>query len=258
MTCQRFAFVALASVLALATYGSASAADLTGTWAISPAASAGKFYFDLTIDDPAGHSHSRSGSDYTPSAIGLTQQQLAASGRHVRFTIARDAGSFACDGWIADGRGGGTVTFAPSADYIAKMNARGYDPSLEQLASAATVDLSNAFVDGLAQTGIEKPSFEDLIAMRALNADPAYVDDLHSVGINVNTAREIISLKALNVDLAYVKTLASVGYTNLSSHQLVELRALRIDAAFVRKVQAHGIAHPTVEDLVRLKSLDVL
>lgn len=255
---ERFIVAAFVSAVAVATCAAARASDLTGTWAISPAAAAGKLYFDLTIDDPSGRSHNRSGSDYTASALGLTAQQLGGSGHHLTFTIARDAGSFACDGWVANARGGGTVTFTPSADYIAKMNSRGYDPSLEQLASAATVDLSNAFVDGLAQAGIEKPSFEDLIAMRALNADPAYVNGLHSAGVNVNAAREIISLRALNVDAAYVRALAAVGYTNLSSHQLIEMRALKIDAAFVRKVQAHGIAHPTVEDLVRLKSMDVL
>lgn len=243
---------------ALATYGAAAAADLNGTWAVTPAATGGKVYFDLTIEDSNGHGHSRSGSDYAPSALGLTPQQLAGPGHHLTFTIARDAGSFACDGWVAGGRGGGAVKFTPSADYIAKMNARGYDPTDDQIASAATVDLSNAFVDGLAEAGLEKPSFENLIAMRALNVDAAYVNDLHSVGINVNTAHDLIELKALDVTAAYVKTLAALGYSDLSSHQLVELRALRIDADFVRKVQAHGIAHPSVQDLIRLKSMGVI
>jgi hypothetical protein len=255
---SRLATFAFAGALASFAYGAAAAADLGGTWAITPAAADGKFYFDLTIQDPNGHERSHSGNDYALASLGLTQQQLAGSGHHVAFTISRDAGSFACEGWIANGRGGGTVTFTPSANYIVKMNGRGYDPSLEQLASAATVDLSNAFVDGLAAAGIERPSFEDLIAMRALNAGPEYVNGLHSAGIDVVTAREIISLKALNVDAPYVKSLAAVGYTNLSSHQLVEMRALKIDADFVRKVKARGIAHPTVEDLVRLKSMDAI
>lgn len=236
----------------------AAVSVLNGTWAMTPAAADGKIYFDLTIEDSSGHGHSRSGSDYTPSALGLTARQLAGPGHRITFTVARDAGSFACDGWVADGRGGGSVTFTPSADYIAKMNARGYNPTDEQIASAATVDVSNAFVDGLAATGVEKPSFQDLIAMRALNVDAAYVNDLRSVGIDDSTPRGLIELKALDVTAAYVKTLVAVGYTGLSSHQLVQLRALRIDAAFVRKVQAHGIAHPTVEDLIRLKSMDVI
>lgn len=250
--------LALTIAFVLAGHSTAAAANLTGTWSVTPAAVSGKFFFELTIADPQGHDHSRSGSDYAPSSIGLTPQQLSGSGHHVAFTIARDAGSFACDGWVANGRGGGSVTFAPSAAFISKMNARGYDPTDDQIASAAIVDVSNAYIDGLASAGVEKPSFDDLISLRALRVDGSYVNDLHAVGINVTAPSELIQLKALQVDAAYVKTLAAVGYTNLSSRQLVQLRALKIDAAFVRKVQAHGIAHPTVEDLVRLKSLNVI
>lgn len=255
---KRFITVALAPMLALATYYSAAAADLTGTWAVTPAATTGKIYFEMTVGDTNGHDHSRSGSDYTPAAVGLTSQQLSGPGHHITFTIARDAGSFACDGWVADGRGGGSVTFTPSADFIKKMNARGYDPTDDQIASAATVDLTNAFIDGLASAGVEKPSFHDLIAMRALNVDGPYVTDLHSVGINVTGPHDLIELRALKVDAAYVKTIAALGYSDLSSHQLVQMRAMQIDAAYIRKVQAHGIAHPTVEELIRLKAMNVI
>jgi hypothetical protein len=255
---NKLAVVAVTIGLALSASGAATAANLAGTWSVTPAASSGKFFFELTIEDPKGRDHSRSGSDYTAGSIGLAPQQLSGPGHHLAFTIARDAGSFACDGWVANGRGGGSVTFIPSAVFISKMNGRGYDPTDEQIASAAIVDVSNAYIDGLASSGVDRPSFEDLIAMRALKVDGGYVNDLHSVGINVTAARELIELKALDVDAAYVKTLAAVGYSNLSTKQLVQLRALKIDAAFVRKVQAHGIAHPSVDDLVRLKSLNVL
>jgi hypothetical protein len=255
---KRPTVLALTIALALATHSAATAANSTGTWSVTPAATAGKFYFELTIEGPNGHDHSRSGSDYTPGSIGLTSQQLWGAGHHVAFTIARDAGSFACEGWVANGRGGGSVTFAPSAAFISKLNALGYDPTDEQIASAAIVDVSSSYIDGLASAGVDKPSFDDLLAMRALRVDGGYVSDLHSVGINVTAPRELIELKALEVNAAYVRSLAAIGYTNLSSNQLVRLRALKIDAAFVRKVQAHGIAHPTVEDLVRLKSLNVI
>lgn len=253
---KALASLALTAAVALAVNSAAAAANLTGTWSVTPAAAAGKFYFELTIEDPKGHDHS--GWDDAPSSLGLSSQQLSGAGHHVAFTIARDAGSFACDGWVANGRGGGSATFAPSATFVAKMNGRGYDPTDDQIASAAIVDVSNAFIDGLASAGVDKPSFDDLIAMRALRIDGGYVNDLHSVGINVTAPRELIELKALQVDAAYVRSLAALGYTNLSSKQLVQLRALRIDAAFVRKVQAHGIAHPSVDDLVRLKSLNVI
>lgn len=255
---KALASLALTSALALAVNGAAAAANSAGNWSVTPAAAPGMYYFELTVEDPDGHDHSRSGSDYAPSSIGLTAQQLSGAGHHVAFTIARDAGTFACDGWVANGRGGGSVTFVPSAAFISSMNARGYDPTDGQIVSAAIVDVSNAYIDGLVSAGVEKPAFEDLIAMRALKVDGRYVSDLHSAGIDVTAPRELIQLKALEVDAAYVKALAAVGYTNLSSRQLVQLRALKIDAAFVRRVQAHGIAHPTVEDLVRLKSLNVI
>lgn len=259
MSDKRFLAIALALVLAAFAYRAAAAADLTGTWAISPAAAAGKIYFDLTIEDPQrGHTHSNNGSDFSPSDLGLTPQQLGGSGHHVSFTISRDAGTFACDGWVANGRGGGSATFTPSSNYVSKMNARGYDPSSDQVVSAAMLDLSLAYMDGITAAGVEKPSFDDLIAMRALRVDGPYIAGLHSAGLDVTKARQLIELKALNVDAAFVKSFAAIGYSGLSSRQLVELRALKIDADYVRRVKAHGIAHPTVEDLVRLKSLNVI
>jgi len=250
--------IVLAPLLLLATHSRGVAAGLNGTWAITPAAESGKFYLDLTIEDLDGHGHSRGGENYTPASIGLAPAQLAGSGHRIAFTIARDAGSFACEGWIDNGRGGGSATFTPSAGFISSMNLRGYDLSLNQLASAATVDLTVPFIDGVVASGIPKPSFEELISMRALGIDAAYIAALRSVGITAGSARELIELKALKVDANYVKTLAAVGYSNLSPRQLVQLRALKIDADFVRRVKAHGLSHPSVEDLIRLKSMDVI
>ncbi|HTW85567.1 MAG TPA: hypothetical protein VMD91_15965 [Candidatus Sulfotelmatobacter sp.] len=136
---------------------------------------------------------------YAPADLGLSLHELDAPGHHVTFTINRDAGRFACDGWVGGGSGAGTFTFTPNPGYLDALRQRGLaPPSDERLFSAASLDLSLAYVD----------------AMRA--ALPAV--DFH----------DLITLRAMRIDTDYIRLAEAHGFHNLSAAELIRARALRI------------------------------
>ena len=260
-------------------------AAINGTWAISPSSVPGDVHLELRIDD-VEHQGSSS-HDVSASSLRLSQQQLH-SGHHVKFSIVRDAGTFACEGTLLGGKGGGAMTFEPSASYEHAMNDRGYDLSGDQQATAGMLDLSLSYVDSIADAGFPHLPFEklvafralgidesyarsmrrlfgedgvdaeQLIALRALGVDDRYVDDLRAAGSTVSNPRQAVQLRAMHVDAAYVRDLANAGYPHLSPNELVQLRALDIDAAYVERVKAHGFPHPTIDELVRMKALKII
>lgn len=274
-------------LLVAAATAPAFSASTAGTWTIGPSDNANRVRFEIRIHAP--NYNDSSTTDVDLAALGLSNEQLQSSGQHVSFTLARDAGSFDCDGWIARGSGGGNFTFNPNAEFVTKMRALGYDDiTAEQQVTAAIVDLTSAYAQGIAAAGYPHLPFQKLVAFRALQIDdayvrsmraafgsadigaetmislkalrvtPDYVSQLRNAGLVVSSPRSVISLAALRVDLAYVNGLASAGYSHLTSEQIVQLRAMHIDNAYIEKVRAHGFAHPSIEELVRLKALNVI
>lgn len=284
---SRFAIV-LAGALALLA-AAASLPSMSGTWSLEPAATAGKVNIQLRSTDQSGKEDIQSSFDVSTQDLGLAAVQLASQRGDVAFTWAREAGSFACKGWLSEGKGGGTFVFTPSSEYLAKMHAAGYDLATprDQMI-AAILDINTGYVAAIAAAGYPRLPFQKLIAFRALKIDdvyvramraafgsaglgpeqiislqalrvtPEYIADMRAAGVAIDTSQDAIRMRALKVDAAYVRSMAAVGFTHLSSDELVRLRALGIDATYVKRVQAHGFANPTVDQLVRLKAMNVI
>jgi hypothetical protein len=285
----RLCSIALALITALAAQTAMAQSTAAGTWSIEPSDTAGKVRFDVRTDGSGEGYHNESSSDVETQSLGLSSQQLSSGGNHVTFTLAREAGSFACEGWISNGKGGGTYVFTASSTYLSKMHDLGYDDiSARKQMTAAMIDLTTGYVDSIAKAGYPHLPFDKLVAFRALKIDETfvrsmrslfgnsgvdseqivalralgvtgtYVEQMRAAGFAVPTARDAVQLRALHVDSAYVRELAAAGYSHLSSEQLIQLRALHIDAAYIKRVQAHGFPNPTVEQLVRLKAMNVI
>ncbi|HTU82107.1 MAG TPA: hypothetical protein VMF61_08260 [Candidatus Acidoferrales bacterium] len=278
--------VALALAVSTALPAAAQSA-LPGNWTLSSGESPDRVRLTIRVD-AAPSDHSGSSADVDPGVLGLSQAQLGSGGERAHFTLAREAGSFVCDGWIGHGEGGGTLIFTPSSAYRAAMASLGYDLTPEQQASAATVDVTTAYTKQIESTGFEHLPIGQLLAFRALGIDEAYVrslrsefpgtgidagnaismralhvtagyvDGLRAAGVGVASPANAVALKALRVDLDYVRALAAAGYPHLTADQLLQLRALHIDAAYVARVRAHGIKQPSVEELVRLKAMGLI
>jgi hypothetical protein len=285
MKLARSAF-ALVLACALTVVAALAQTSASGTWSLQPSSQPGRVDFETRFDD-GEHSHDNNVT-VDVSALGLTQAQLTSGGNHVGFVISREAGDFRCDGWIANGKGGGTVVFTPNAAFHSAMSALGYDLTFDQQLTAAMLNLTTEYTRSIADAGYPHLPYEslvsfdalgvdagyvrtmrglfpgtdmppnDIVSLRALKVTGAYVSGLRNAGFTVATPREAVSLMALKVDLAYVKELADVGYTHLTARQLVTMRAMHIDAAYIKRVLAHGIKSPSVDDLVRLKAMGVI
>jgi hypothetical protein len=249
--------LAIAGALLLAVAaGSAPACaqdTVVGTWSIIEQASTTPMRVELRLETD----HDSNSTDrVTYAEVGFSPQDLAAPGHHVTFTMTRDAGRLLCDGWAGDGRGAGSFTFVPSASYQAELQRRGYDTLLprKQL-SAALVDLSLAYIDGIRAT-YPHIEFSKLIAFRALGVDADYVRTMQT-RLGPTDADQMISLRALGVTTAYLDEMKQLGFPITRARDAVELRAVGVDADFVRKVEAHGFHNLSIDQLVRARSLGV-
>lgn len=255
---------ALAILLALivpAIGGVASASSaVTGTWSLEPSATPGAVHFSIRTEDADGESHVSSSFSTTLAELGLSDAQLRSPGIHVTFTLSREAGSIACDGWIANGKGGGPFTFTPNPAYASAMRSLGAGSLTPQnQLVGAVLDISTAYVRSMAAAGYPDLSFANLTAFRALKIDAAYARAMRGAfGSNGLPASQLTPLKALDVSPEYLASMQSVGVPIASAEEAIRLRALHIDGAYVKRVEAHGFAHPTVDQLVRLKALNVI
>ena len=255
---RSIAILVACAVFAVALTHAAAADTITGTWKIT-ANDAGTVQFDLRSTSSDGRHDNEEGDSVTLASLGLTQAQFSGASGPVSFTLAHEAGNIVCRGTLGDSWGAGTFAFSPSPAYASAMASRGSAVGSDrQQMVGAMLDISVAYVDGLAKAGFGQVPFKDLISMRALKVTPEYVADMKSAGVVFSAARQTVEARALNVTPVYVREMASVGYPNLDVRQLVELRALDIDAAYVRKVQAHGFQHLTIQKLVEAKAMDVI
>lgn len=250
--------VLAAALFALVLSTFALAEDLSnGTWTIQPARQ-GNIELELRSEGSGDEEHISAGSYSSPQEIGLQPGDLNSPSHSVHFTIRRDAGTLDFTGTVGDGVGAGHYTYAPNAAYADGVAKRGYDrPTARQQLVATTLDISNAYIDGIIATGVRPSSFAKLIAFRALRVTPQGIRDLRQQ-FGALDEESVITFTALHIDTAYIKELAAAGYTNLSSHEVTELKALHVDGAYIRRVQAHGYKHPTVQQLVELKALKII
>lgn len=287
---SRFAIAVAAALLLLGTIPvAAQPAPISGTWSLESADTPGKVNVEFHSPDRDGKESVHSSFDVSAQDLGISAPELASPGNDVAFTWVREAGSFACKGWLSRGKGGGTFVFTPNAEYLAKMRALGYEAITprDQMV-AALLDITTGYIGALAAAGYPHLPFHTLVAFRALKIDDAYVRamrsalnaaglspdqiislralrvtpeylaEMRAAGFAVDTAQDAVRLRALKIDAAYVRSMAAVGYPHLSADELVRLRALGIDAAYVKRVQAHGFANPSVDQLVRLKAMNVI
>src|SRR5216684_3287385 len=136
------AYILIACTLVLALIARASDTR-TGSWTISHSDEPGKVSFALIYHSK--HNNSNHESDWPSSEF--KGVDFAKSGKQdVKFTIARDAGRFDCEGYLKDGEGAGVFHFAPDAKYLSQMSALGFTGIDEDKQfSMAVLDVSVAY-----------------------------------------------------------------------------------------------------------------
>lgn len=203
--------------------------------------------------------------------------------RPVDFYVRREAGTFHFTGTAGGGSGSGDFTFTPDRAFADGLTSRGlqFDDAAAVM-TAASVDLTLAYIDSIHASGYPQLGFNHLVAFRALHVTPssiadlrsmfgsisagdvisttalhgdrAYVDELHSMGVDSVTPQRAVTFKALHITKAYVDELASMGYRGMSPNDIVTFKAMHIDSAYLRHLASHGLKNLTAQQVIELKA----
>lgn len=275
--------VAVAFLAALALLAPLHAADVHGTWAIHPgeAANRPELMLETSRDD---HGHFETTQPFDLAELrGLTADQMhSASGAMVHFQIAREAGTFRCDGYFKQGEGAGTFVFHADPGYAAAMNSLGIsDVDEDRQLSMAVFDVSSQYVRDMRSAGVNVHTAKDLISLRIFKVTPEYVRSLHSFGFNITEPHQLVKLRIFHIDADtirgfqrigyhpdadqlvklsifkvtpdFISQIGKLGYTNVPIEDLVKLRIFKIDPDYIRQMQSRGLKDLTIRKLVRLK-----
>ena len=257
----------------------------TGQWIIEPAREANGLHLTLMYSsEKRGRGQNMNSFNISPDQLrGLTSAQVMSAGTNVQFQLARDAGTFNCEGWFKGGRGSGTYVFASSAAFVAELKRRSYDaPTEAQLFRLAMSDTGLALLDELQAQGYDRPTLDQLVRMgdhgvrveyvRALKAQGYAVQSVdllvrmvdHGVTIDFIKELEALGYKQLPVETLvrtvdhgvtpdYVRDLAALGHRDLPLEQLTRLVDHGVNVRFIKEIEAAGYGHPPLDQLVRMQ-----
>jgi hypothetical protein len=258
---------------------SAAFAAEEGSWTLMRAEEAGMVHFTVIQRQWGGTSHS--GSAWPVSAFeGL---DLATRARHdVTFTIARDAGRFDCEGYLADGEGAGVFTFTPDPAFTRAMSDLGFrgidedeqfamalhDVSLEfarqmqsenlakldadKLVAFRIFDVSQEFIRELRRAGLTATDADALVAFRIHGVSPEMVREVRSAGIDADED-ELVAFAIHGVSPEFIAELERLGYANVDGDDLVAMRIHGVTPEYISNMQARGLKDLSVEKLVALR-----
>ena len=209
-------------IASIVSFASMARADVptTGSWTVSKT-SDGRVDLELSIRTATSEWNDGNTQSFHEFR-GLDTGVLDGSGATVHFTIVRDAGSFACDGRVAHGSGGGTFTYAPST----------------------------AFAGELARRGMGSIGAMVQFRMTMSDVSLAYIDELRGDGYRPS-ANDIVTMMDHGVSVDFVASMKQEGYQP-SIVDLIRLRDHGVSAAYVRRLKKAGY-HPSIDDLIRLR-----
>lgn len=204
-------------------------APLTGQWTMGGLVLQDRVLFSIQCCGGTGFNMSSSMPVPLAQIRGLTRPQLDYGGAVMQFQIVRDAGTLQLQGYLDNGKGGGTFTFVPNASYANEMRSLGYS------------DLSN----------------ERMLMLALHDISPAFVRQMDALGVHPQSTEQLVTMGIHNVTPDFVRELKSLGY-NASSEQLVTMQIHGVTPDFIRKTRARGLGNLSIEQLVSIKIHGIL
>lgn len=187
---------------------------------------------------------------------GLTLEQLHAARTPVKFTLARDAGTFAFEGTVMLGLGSGDYRFVSDPSFTAKLGALGYDAVREADASImmmAVRDISIAYAGEVKRSGLRDVAVDDLVRFRDHGVELEFIRDLTMIGCADLSADDVVRLRDHGVDSRYVEGLDDSGYGRQAADDIVKLRDHGIEPAFIKGLLAARPGPYSIDDLITLR-----
>jgi hypothetical protein len=228
-----------------------SAQTRTGEWTLGRSEKQGKVRFSLQSSTDGDHFNTS--SDWNTSD--LRGIDWSTSGKHdVHFTIARDAGSIECEGFLKNGEGAGLFTFNPNSRYSSDMQSLGFTGvSADKQLAFAIHDVSLAFARQMKSMGIQGLDTDKLLAFRIFGVDAALLNDLRAAGLNSNDADKLIAFRIHGVSPKFVNDLRAAGLNVTDSDKLIAFRIHGVSPEYVREVHRLGYSHPDPDQLIAMR-----
>jgi len=221
-----------------------------GDWIIKRSQEAGKIDFSLIESHKGGHSSTE--SDWPLSAFqGL---DISKAGRQdVHFIIARDAGTFDCEGFLKDGEGAGLFHFSPDAKYPSEMHAIGFGGiDDEKQFSMALQDVSVAFAKQMQNEHLQGLDTDKLIAFKIFGVDSAFINQLRAAGLKAVDSDNLVAFRIHGVTPEMVRYLHQAGYTP-DEDTLIAMRIHGVTPDFMEQLKKEGYNHVSLDDLIAFR-----
>ncbi len=227
-----------------------AAGEFKGNWTLMPSKEAGKVQFGLFHRHDGGNSHSE--NDWPVSAFqGL---DLATRARHdVKFTIARDAGRFDCDGYLTEGEGAGIFRFTHNAQFARAMSDLGFDGIDENKQFAMAVhDVTLEFARTMKAEKLSGFDTEKLIAFRIFDVNPQFIREMRAEGLAATDSDSLIAFRVHGVSSRMVRELKNAGI-EVDEDQLIAFRVHGVTPEFAAKVEAMGFKDVEPDQLIAMR-----
>jgi hypothetical protein len=243
------AYVLIACTLVFALI--ARAADTrTGSWAISHSDEPGKVQFALIYHDK--HSNSNHQSDWSTSEF--RGVDFSKSGKQdVKFTIARDAGKFDCEGYLNNGEGAGVFHFTAEPQYVSQMSALGFSGiDADKQFSMAMLDVSVAFAKEIKAANVHGLDTDKLIAFRIFNVNREFIESMRKAGLTATDADKLVAFRIHGVSPEMVSFVRSAGYQP-DEDKLVAMRIHGVSPEFMQQIKKEGYDHVDLDKLIAFR-----
>jgi len=190
---------------------------------------------------------------------GLTPDAESSVKVEVNFSIAREAGTFACEGSFRQGKGAGFWTFTPNPSFVSAARSRGYENlSEEDLLSADLNNLTVKFIDDLKSFGYERAQFAQLLRAASRDVTPQFIREMQSAGYQNLSIEELVRARNHGVNGEYVKEVRAMGFDKQPIETLIRLRNHKITGEFIRRAKSEGFTDLSAEQLIRLRNRNIV
>jgi len=258
---KRLVSLLLLSLLGLAAFA-AFALDpaYNGQWMVDPSRDPAKVQLTFRYTDPTSDWNGSWGSSSWGHTIlrselpGISDQDLKSGGTKVSFQIVRDAGTFNCEGWAANGAASGHFTFAPNAGFLTALKDRGFDqPTPRQQFHLALSGIHLAFIDELRKDGYAPFDTDLLVKLATHGVTEDYVRNMKAAGYPFHDVAELIKMRDHGVTPEYIGELKTAGYINVTASDVLRARDHGVSREFLQGWQSSGFKNLDLNDLVKLR-----
>lgn len=254
-----FAFI----VIVIGNYIIIAQTVVTGDWkSETKSGKAEKIHLTFERRNAEGGEHRMGHSFDFGELQGLSREQTLTDGA-VRFRLVREAGNIECEGRFENGKGAGTFSFAPNAQFVTAMKSRGFDlvndsvnskeNKNNNLFAAALLNVTVAFTDDLLSADFGKLETDDLFKAVIFKITPEFMREMKATGFLNLELEDLVKARIFKIDADFVKRMMALGFAKEPFESFVKMRIFKITPEFLSEIQNEGLDNLDIEDYVKMK-----